>query len=111
MFLKDETKLPVAKKNICIATSKNLTGNYSNPSSPITGNYWAEGPTILQNGPQWIVYFDKYRDHKYGAITSTDLKNWTDVSDKLSVPPGLRHGTVFRISQNEFERYFGVIPN
>lgn len=106
MFLKDETKLPVAQKNIRIATSRYLHKDYGAPSAPITGNYWAEGPTVLQKGGEWIVYFDKYRDRKYGAVRSTDLKNWTDVSDKIHMPGGLRHGTVFTITRKEFETFF-----
>jgi hypothetical protein len=102
LFLKDETRNPV-QKNIKIATSKKLSKGYSNASAPITGNYWAEGPTTLRINGTWIVYFDKYRDHKYGAVQSTDLKNWTDVSDKLSMPSGIRHGTIFTISRKEFE--------
>lgn len=102
IFLKDETREP-AQKNIKIATSKKLSSGYSNASAPITGNYWAEGPTTLKLNNTWIVYFDKYRDHKYGAIQSTDLINWTDVSDKLSMPKGIRHGTIFTINRKEFE--------
>ena len=101
MFLKDETRNP-PQKNIRIATSKNLTGGYSVPSLPITGKYWAEGPTVLQTAKTWIVYFDKYMDHKYGALESADLVNWTDISDKLTMPPGIRHGTVFSITKAEF---------
>ncbi|HEV8284188.1 MAG TPA: glycoside hydrolase family 43 protein, partial [Chitinophagaceae bacterium] len=67
MFLKNETRYPV-EKNIRIATAKKLTGPYSAPSMPITGNYWAEGPTAMKINGQWIVYFDKYREHKYGAV-------------------------------------------
>jgi hypothetical protein len=100
MFLKDETRYP-PQKNIRIATSDKLVSGYSNPSPPITGNYWAEGPTAIKIGDQWIVYFDKYRDHKYGAVASTDLENWTDISDKIQMPPGIRHGTVFTITRNE----------
>lgn len=103
MFLKDETRTP-PQKNIKIATSKNLTGGYSDASAPITGNYWAEGPTTLRMNGTWIVYFDKYRDHKYGAVQSADLKNWTDISDKISLPAGLRHGTILKISKEELER-------
>lgn len=106
MFLKDETKLPVPEKNIKIATSKFINKKYSAPSASVTGKYWAEGPTVLKIGNEWIVYFDKYRDHKYGAIASTDLKSWIDVSDKIDMPKGLRHGTVFTISQQEFDQYF-----
>lgn len=107
MFLKDETKEP-AQKNIRIATSKNLTGGYSKPSEPITGKYWAEGPTVLKIGEKWVVYFDKYTLHKYGAIESTDLKTWTEVSDKLSMPKGIRHGTVFTVTKNEFDKLKSV---
>ena len=103
MLLKNETRYPV-EKNIRIAYAKKLTGPYSAAGKPITGNYWAEGPTALKISKKWIVYFDKYRDHKYGAVESNDLLNWTDVSDKISFPTGRRHGTAFVISRGEFER-------
>lgn len=102
MFLKDETKTP-PQKNIRISTSKKLTGPYSKPSAPITGNYWAEGPTVLKMKGKWLVYFDKYREHKYGAIESTG-KGWTDVTDKISLPKGLRHGSIFVVSKEEFNK-------
>jgi hypothetical protein len=103
MFLKDETRIP-PQKNIKIATSKKLNKKFSAASAPITGNYWAEGPTTLKIGNTWLVYFDKYRDHKYGAVQSTDLKNWTDVSDKISLPKGIRHGSIFVVSEEELEK-------
>jgi hypothetical protein len=103
MFLKDETRYP-PQKNLRTATSNTLTGGYSKPSSPITGNYWAEGPTVLKKGSQWIVYFDKYMNHQYGAITSTDLVHWTEISDQLNMPKGIRHGTVVTITQKELDK-------
>lgn len=102
MFLKDETKTP-PQKNIRTAVSNTLTGGYGKPSAPITGPYWAEGPTALHTAGKWIVYFDKYTQHRYGAVESTDLKTWTDVSGKLSMPQGIRHGTVLTITSKEFE--------
>ena len=102
MFMKDETREPV-QKNLKIAYSDNLTGPYSPAGTPITGNYWAEGPTTLKKDGSWIVYFDRYRDHKYGAIQSTDLQSWTDISDQIAIPKGLRHGTIFKVSEDEFE--------
>ncbi|MFI1773440.1 prolyl oligopeptidase family serine peptidase [Thalassobellus citreus] len=103
MFLKDETKNPV-QKNLKIAFSDKLTGPYTKASDPITGNYWAEGPTVINIDGNWIVYFDKYKDHKYGAIKSTDLKTWEDISDKIQFPKGTRHGSVFKISSSEFQK-------
>lgn len=103
MFLKDETKTP-PQKNIRIAESDQLTGGYGKPSDPITGHYWSEGPTALKVGDKWIVYFDKYTQQRFGAVASTDLKNWVDVSDKLSMPAGIRHGSVMVITQKEFDK-------
>jgi hypothetical protein len=103
MFLKDETRNPV-QKNIKLAYSDQLIGPYSKASLPITGNYWAEGPTVLRRKNTWIVYFDKYTEHKYGAISSTDLVNWADISDKISLPKGLRHGTILKIKRSELKK-------
>jgi len=102
MFLKDETREP-AQKNIRVAFAKRLGGPYGPASAPITGDYWAEGPTTARVGGEWLVYFDKYRDHKYGVVKSTDLAHWTDASDKLHLPAGLRHGTVLPISEAELQ--------
>jgi len=98
LFLKDETKTP-PQKNIRIATSSKLTSGYSKPTAPVTGNYWAEGPTPVKIGDWWIVYFDKYMNHAMGAVRSKDLKNWEDISDQVSFPDGTRHGTVFKVSR------------
>jgi predicted GH43/DUF377 family glycosyl hydrolase len=103
MFLKDETIKPVPQKNIRIAVSKKLTNGFSNPSAPITGNYWAEGPTAVKIGDEWIIYFDKYRDHKYGAVASKDLKNWREISEKIDLPAEIRHGTIFTITTTELD--------
>jgi len=108
MFLKDETRNP-PQKNIKIATSKKMNGDYGNASAPITGNYWAEGPTTLKVNGKWIVYFDKYRDHKYGAVESSDLVTWSDISTKISLPTGIRHGSIFKISKPEFDRMFSSL--
>jgi len=54
----------------------------------------------MQVGAYVYVYFDKYRDHRYGAVRSKDMEHWEDVSDQVSFPPGLRHGTAFKASAN-----------
>ncbi len=97
LFLKNETRTP-PQKNIRIATSNELTGNYSKPTEPITGDYWAEGPSPVKIGDWWIVYFDKYTEHKMGAVRSKDLRSWEDISDQVSFPEGTRHGTVFKVT-------------
>jgi len=98
MFIKNETELPTPEKNISVVFAEKMTGPYSFPGQAITGDYWAEGPTSIKIKGKWYVYFDKYINHEYGLITSHDLENWIDESDKLSMPEGIRHGTVFEVS-------------
>ncbi len=97
MFLKDETRYPAPEKNIRIATAPSIEGPYTEPSPPISGDYWAEGPTVTRVDGHWVVYFDKYRKHAMGAVRSVDLQAWEDISDRISFPAGTRHGTVLRI--------------
>ena len=107
MFLKNENPNP-PEKNIRLVTVKKLSDISTeippSVSPPITGKYWAEGPTAIEIGAYVYVYFDKYRDHRYGVIRSKDMTTWEDISDQLEMPKWLRHGTVFKVSEAIFER-------
>lgn len=99
LFVKNENSVPT-EKNIRI-TSNNKPIDFPVEVSPsITGDYWAEGPAPLQVGEYTYVYFDKYREHKYGAVRSKDLVNWEDVSESIQFPAGTRHGTAFTVSDS-----------
>jgi len=103
MFLKNENPKP-AEKNIRVTQAKSALGPYpTQVSTPITGNYWAEGPTAIEVGEYVYVYFDKYTEHKYGAVRSKDLKTWEDVSEQVKFPQGIRHGTAFKILPSMLE--------
>jgi hypothetical protein len=103
MLLKDETLTP-PQKNIRIATSNNLYGPYSAPSEPITGKYWAEGPTSLKIHDTCFVYFDRYTEKRMGAVISEDLKSWEDISDKIIFPEGVRHGSILEVNEKILEQ-------
>lgn len=103
LFVKNENSNP-PEKNIRVAVADNASGPYpTEVSGPITGKFWAEGPTALQVGKYVYVYFDKYTEHKYGAVRSKDMKNWEDVSEKTTFPLGIRHGTAFSVPRPVFE--------
>lgn len=98
MFVKDETKRPQAKKDIRLATADKVTGPYGPASKPFTPS-WVEGPTVLKIGEYWVVYYDEYTRHHFGAVRSRDLENWEVINDKLRFPQGIRHGTAFEIDR------------
>ena len=109
MILKDETDRPFpAAKNLRVAFADRAVGPYGPAGEPITGKYWAEGPTAIRIGDKWFVYFDKYTEHKFGLVTSPDLLTWTDESDRLQMPAGVRHGTAFRAPTAIVERLLSV---
>jgi len=100
MITKDETRYPPAK-NLHIATSDRVTGPWSEASEPFTPKgLWVEGPTTVKVGEYWYVYYDCYRKGPYGAMRTRDFKEWQDISDKLKVPKGMRHGTVLAVSKD-----------
>jgi len=105
MVLKNENSAP-AEKNIRVTRTKNIKKGFPTiVSSPITGNYWAEGPAPLFVGENLYVYFDRYRDHRYGAVRSTDHgKTWVDISDQVSFPQGTRHGTAFTVDKSVLDK-------
>ena len=103
LFVKNETKHPQVEKNILISKAEKMTGPYSEPSGPVTDN-WVEGPTATKLGDKWILYFDMYTRHKMGAIISKDLTTWEDISDQIQFPEGTRHGSVFRVDLQTFEK-------
>ncbi len=106
MFLKNENSAP-AEKNIRISRARRIKDGFPvQVSEPVHGDYWAEGPAplFLEDGTL-IVYFDRYNDGCYGAAVSHDNgRTWSDVPDeKLSFPEGIRHGTAFSITDEEFK--------
>ena len=104
LLFKNENPNP-QEKNIRFTSSKHAVGPYPTlVSPPITGKCWAEGPTAIKIGPYVYVYFDKYRDHQYGAVRSKNMKDWEDVSEKIVFPKGVRHGTVFKVSGDVLEK-------
>ena len=104
MFLKNETLMP-PRKNIVMSKAQAPGGPWSKASKPITPpGVWSEGPTAIRINDVWYVYFDRYTMGSFGLITSPDLKTWTDRSEDLSMPPGIRHGTVFTVPDTVLEK-------
>ncbi len=98
LIVKDETKTRV-KKNLRIARSAHAEGPYLDVSAPISIS-WVEGPSAIQIGDEFLVYFDHYAAPQYyGALRSKDLVQWEDISQTVKFPEGARHGTVLRVSE------------
>jgi hypothetical protein len=98
LIVKDETPKPV-RKNLRVAEGDSPVGPFGAASAPFTTN-WVEGPTAIRVGDDYIVYFDCYTNGHYGAVRSRNLKDWEDITARISFPKGARHGTVLRVPQS-----------
>ena len=109
MVVKDETKAPVAAKNFHLAFSDNAAGPYGPASESISpSGLWVEGPTMMKVEDSWIIYFDAYTSGYMGALVSDDdMETWNNISGQVSFPSGMRHGTVFRVSQQTLDKLLG----
>ena len=77
-------------------------GPWHDVSEPFTTQL-TEGPTVLRRGDDWVIYYDAYGTESYGAVTTSDFKTFTDISDKVSFPDGHKHGTLLEVTRKELD--------
>lgn len=102
LIIKDETRHP-PRKHLRIASSDDIAGPYDNLGPPFTRD-WVEGPSAIQIGGEFLVYFDGYTADRYEAMRSRDLKSWVEVSGKIAFPKGARHGTILEVPGSVIDR-------
>jgi hypothetical protein len=88
-----------------VATGPTLEGPWSKISGPINES-WSEGPSCIQLGNRYIVFYDHYRPPRarFEAVATTDWKHWTDITAETSLPPLSKHGSFLHITDEEAER-------
>lgn len=103
MVFKDERKNPLQKR-LRTATSTSPCGPWRNISQPFTED-WVEGPSAIQIGKKWLIYFDHYMKPRfYGAYLTRDWKSFQEVSDRVRFPEEQRHGTAIAVDETEARR-------
>jgi GH43 family beta-xylosidase len=99
LVLKDNTR---PMRNLKVAFGNSPLGPWEDISEPWTGQF-TEGPTVLEKDGGWLIYFDAYREKRYGAVRTVDWKNFDDISDEISLPEGHKHGTIFKADMEILE--------
>ncbi|GGA69492.1 arabinosidase [Flavobacterium palustre] len=100
LVLKDNTR---PMRNIKVAFGKTPLGPFENISEPLTA-YLSEGPTVLKKDNDWLIYYDNYGAKNYQAIRTSDFKNFENVSSKIQLPEGHKHGTITTISKKKLKK-------
>jgi hypothetical protein len=58
-----------------------------------------EGPTLFRAKDQWVMLYDHFMGHHYGASVSADGLQWRIVTKEMTFPPEPRHGSVLEIPE------------
>jgi len=111
LIFKNETLKPEPAKDLYLASSDRMTGPYTNITGPISTEpaHWVEGPTAIVIKDKVIIYYDCYREGHFGACESADLQTWADITSQLSLPKGIRHGTVIAVPGSNIASLIGAL--
>ena len=87
------------------ASGPTVEGPWSPLSGPINES-WSEGPSVIQVGDKFIVYYDHYRAPRarYEGVETTDWIHWTSVNDQMHFPDAAKHGSFFHVTDAEAEK-------
>jgi hypothetical protein len=93
LVFKDNTR---PNRNLKVAFAKSPTGPYSKASASFSESF-VEGPTVEKIADSYLIYFDEYQKFTYGAISTKDFIHFSNISKKISVPKGHKHGTIIKV--------------
>ncbi len=96
LVLKDNTR---PNRYLQAAFGESPLGPWTNITEPFSG-LLTEGPTVLKVGEDYLIYYDFYGEKRYAAARTKDFKSFEDVSDKISLPEGHKHGTIFTAKES-----------
>jgi hypothetical protein len=100
LVLKDNTR---PNRNLKVAFSASALGPYTGISATFSPNL-TEGPTVVQTGKSWLIYFDAYGEKKYAAVETKDFRSFKDVTTSINIPEGHKHGTIVKVKKKVVDR-------
>ena len=97
------------RRAIRLAVSDEASGPYQAVDGPLNDGQIVptitEGCSVMPDpsGDGWLLLYDYCMTNRYGASGSDDLIHWKVITD-VEFPPDARHGSVFRLTQEEADR-------
>ena len=97
LIIKDNRK-PGYSDLFCVS-GPSAEGPYTSPSTKFAPTY-SEGPCAVKVGDEWLIYFDVYREGRFGAVATKDFKTFTPIDNQISIPQGHKHGTIIKVPES-----------
>lgn len=100
LVLKDNTR---PERDIKVAFSNSPMGLWHDVSKAFTDNF-TEGPSVVKVKDKWLIYYDAYRKKTYDASATTDFVHFSNISEKVNVPEGHKHGTIVVVKKKVIKK-------
>ncbi len=78
-------------------------GPYTRPSVKFAPVY-SEGACAIQVGQDWLIYFDVYREARFGAVRTRDFQTFEPIDDEIYLPEGHKHGTIIKVKESVLKK-------
>ncbi|MBK8953550.1 MAG: glycoside hydrolase family 43 protein [Chitinophagaceae bacterium] len=100
LVLKDNTR---PERNLKVAFAETPFGPWKNISKPFSDKF-TEGPSVVKLKDEWLIYFDSYQKKIYEAVSTKDFVQFENVTAKVQLPAGHKHGTVVPVKKKALEQ-------
>ena len=109
VFILKDNRKPEYSDLFCVF-GKSPYGPFSNPTEKFAPTY-SEGACCYKVGDEYLIYFDVYRQTRYGAVSTKDFKTFTPIDNRIEVPIGQKHGTIFKVKESVLKRLLDASKN
>lgn len=92
LIVKDETVQP-PRKTLHVVSAQSPAGPFGAPAAAFSPAL-VEGPITATVDGRTLCYYDIYKEGRWGAAATRDFRTWEDVSARLTMPAGARHGSL-----------------
>lgn len=100
LVLKDNTR---PERDLKVAFSDSPVGPWKNVSKAFSDNF-TEGPSVVKVKNEWLIYYDSYRKKIYESSATKDFIHFENVTNKVKVPDGHKHGTIVPVKKKFVNR-------
>ncbi|GAB3355121.1 glycoside hydrolase family 43 protein [Arachidicoccus ginsenosidivorans] len=95
LVFKDNTR---HERDIKVSFGSSALGPFTTSSAAVTPAF-SEGPSTLKIHGKCLIYYDWYRKGRFGAVSTKDFKHFENITNKIYIPQGHKHGTIVPVSR------------
>lgn len=98
IFILKDNRKPGFSNLFCVF-GHSPNGPFDHPSARFAPTY-SEGPCVVKVGEEYLIYYDAYREGRFGAVSTRDFLHFTPADHRISLPAGHKHGTIITVDES-----------